>query len=91
MTRKLVPTVLCATLAAAAVLIPAESADAAAKTYKNCTALHAKYPHGVGKKGAHDVVRGKTKPVTNFTRSNALYRANKKSDRDHDGVACEAR
>ncbi len=61
----------------------------AAKTYKNCTALNKKYPHGVGRKGARDRVRGRTKPVRNFKVSTALYNANKKSDRDKDGVACE--
>jgi hypothetical protein len=64
---------------------------ASAKTYKNCTALNKKYPHGVGKPGASDKVRGSTKPVTNFTVSASLYKANKKSDRDGDGVACEKR
>jgi hypothetical protein len=62
-----------------------------AKTYANCTALNKKYPHGVGKPGAHDHVKGSTKPVTNFTVSSSLYKANKKSDRDGDGVACEKR
>ncbi len=67
-------------------------AEAAAKTYSNCTALNKDYPHGVGRKGAKDKVRGKTKPVTNFKVSNALYQANKnKSDRDKDGIACEKR
>jgi len=64
-------------------------ADASARTFKNCTAMHKTYKHGVGKSGAHDHTSGT--PVTNFKRSNALYRANKKSDRDHDGIACETR
>ncbi|MGO3886638.1 MAG: excalibur calcium-binding domain-containing protein [Mycetocola sp.] len=59
--------------------------------YKNCTALNKKYPHGVGLKKAKDKVKGKTKPVTNFTRNDAVYKANKKSDRDKDGIACEKR
>ena len=62
-----------------------------AKTYANCDALHKKYPHGVGKKGAKDKVSGSAKPVKNFTVSTAAYNANKKSDRDKDGVACEKR
>ena len=66
-------------------------AEAAAKKYKNCTALNKKYKHGVAKKGAKDKVRGKTKPVTSFKVNNALYKANKKLDRDSDGVACEKR
>ncbi|GIE89553.1 excalibur calcium-binding domain-containing protein [Actinoplanes regularis] len=73
---------------AAIVTVPAE---AAAKTYLNCTALNRVYPHGVGRKGATDKVRGTTKKVTNFKVSNPLYLANKKSDRDVDGIACEKR
>ena len=76
--------------ASAAVLAVAPSAEASAKAhvYKNCTAMHKDYPHGVGRYGAHDKTSGK--PVTNFHRSDSLYRANKKSDRDKDGIACEA-
>lgn len=63
----------------------------AAKKYANCTALNRVYPHGVGKSGAVDRVAGKTKPVRNFTKNNAVYAANTKSDRDKDGIACEKR
>ena len=59
--------------------------------WKNCAAVNARYPHGVGKAGAHDKTNGV--PVTNFTRSNKLYALamsyNKGLDRDHDGIACE--
>ena len=79
---------LCATVASTAA--PADAATSA-KHFKNCTALDKTYKHGVGKVGARDKVSGHTKPVTNFKRSNALYAANKGSDRDHDGVACEKR
>ncbi|BFU42231.1 excalibur calcium-binding domain-containing protein [Krasilnikovia sp. MM14-A1004] len=72
-----------------AVALPADAA--AVPTYRNCTALNQKYQHGVGRKGAHDKVRGSSKPVTNFTVNTALYNANKKMDRDKDGVACEKR
>jgi len=71
------------------------SADAASSTYKNCTALQKKYPHGVGKSGAEDKVSGSSKPVTTFTKSTTIYQAaikqNKGLDRDKDGVACEKR
>ena len=70
-------------------------------SYKNCTALNKVYKHGVAKKGAKDKVKGKTKPVTNFTVSTIVYQHNdgkKKKyqgerdlDRDNDGVACEKR
>ena len=68
---------------------PATSVQVKAKRYKNCTALNMVYPHGVGKPGAVDHVSGNSQPVTNFYVSVALYKANKGSDRDHDGVACE--
>jgi hypothetical protein len=84
------------TLAIAAVASPASvlAADtdglARAKHYANCTALNRDYPHGVGKVGAVDHVSS-GKPVKNFYRSDALYGANSRSDRDHDNVACEQR
>lgn len=78
-------TLLAAAVTAAVVLVPA-SAEAAT-TFKNCTAMHQKYPHGVGMPGARDKTSGT--PVTTFTRSKALYQANKKSDRDKDQIACE--
>lgn len=59
-----------------------------AKNYKNCTALNKVYKHGVGRLHARDHVSS-GKPVTNFTRNNALYQANKGKDRDGDKVACE--
>lgn len=62
---------------------------ATAKTYKNCTALNKVYKHGVGRKGAKDHVKGNAKRVTNFTVNTKVYNLNKKSDRDHDGIACE--
>ncbi len=59
----------------------------AAKSYSNCTKLNRAYPHGVGKRGAHDKTSGT--PVTNFKRSKKLYNANSGRDRDGDGIACE--
>lgn len=69
---------------------PADAAPAA-KAYKNCTALNKVYPHGVGKTTAKDKVKGSTKKVTSFTKSNKVYSMNTKSDRDKDGIACEKR
>jgi len=82
-----------AVVAAAVVLLAGQasaalgSSAATSKTFKNCTALNKVYPHGVGRVGARDKTSGE--PVTNFKRSNKLYRENKKSDRDKDGIACE--
>ena len=80
--------------AAAGVLLACLSGGpaGAATTFANCTAMHKKYPHGVGKSGARDLISGRYirgKSVTTFKVSTALYTANKKSDRDKDGVACE--
>ena len=59
--------------------------------WKNCTHVNKRYPHGVGRVGAHDKTRGT--PVTNFKRSTFLYRIamryNRGLDRDRDGIACE--
>ena len=61
----------------------------APRAYANCTALHAVYPHGVARVGAHDVVGGNSRPVTSFAVDSKAYNLNVKSDRDGDGVACE--
>jgi hypothetical protein len=59
--------------------------------WRSCKAVNVRYPHGVGKVGAHDATTGE--PVTNFTHSNYLYRLamryNRGLDRDKDGIACE--
>jgi hypothetical protein len=67
----------------------AGTSQGAARSFKNCTALHRVYHHGVGRPGAHDHTSGT--PVTNFKRSSSLYRANRSLDRDRDGIACEKR
>jgi len=61
-----------------------------AHSFENCTAMHSVYPHGVGLPSAHDETRSGGDPVTNFVRSTSLYEANSGSDRDGDGIACEA-
>lgn len=85
-------------LCVAATAVPAEAA-AKPRSYANCTALNKVYPHGVGRKGAHDHTSGK--PVTNFTVNSTVYSYNDGGstrhagehdlDRDNDGVACEKR
>ncbi len=75
------------------VVLVAPSADAATGIYRNCTALHTKYKHGVGRAGARD--HTSSKPVTTFTRNTRVYKIamskNRGLDRDRDGIACEAR
>lgn len=91
MRQRIIATVVVGLLAATGTIVVATPVGAAPKKYKNCAALNGDYPHGVGRKGAKDKVRGSTKPVTNFKRSNALYEANKGRDRDKDKIACEKR
>ncbi len=59
---------------------------AAARVFKNCTELNKVYPGGVALPGALNV-GGSTKLTPKFDKT--LYAANKKSDRDKDGIACE--
>jgi uncharacterized membrane protein len=73
---------------ASALAASAASANVSA-TYPNCKSLNKRYPHGVGRVGARDHTRSGTNPVTNFRRSNLLYRQNKGLDGDKDGIACE--
>lgn len=62
------------------------SSHAAAKVFKNCSELNKVYPGGVALPGAINS-GGATKKMPKYDR--ALYNANKKSDRDKDGIACE--
>ena len=62
------------------------SSQAAAKVFKNCTELNKVYPGGVALPGAINS-GGMTKKEPKYDK--ALYTANKKSDRDKDGIACE--
>ncbi len=84
-----------ALIATPVVAAPAAEAAAVPAKYKNCTALHKHYEHGVGRKGAHDKTRSGRRPVTTFKVSTKIYkaavRANKRLDADRDGIACEKR
>jgi hypothetical protein len=60
--------------------------NAAAKKFKNCAELNKVYPGGVALPGAVNA-GGVTKKEPKYDK--ALYIANKKSDRDGDGIACE--
>lgn len=62
------------------------SSHGVAKVFKNCTELNKVYPGGVALPGAiNSGGTTKLEPVYN----KAIYLANKKSDRDKDGIACE--
>lgn len=73
----LIVTLFCLTLS---------SVNAAAKVFKNCTELNKVYPGGVALPGAINA-GGIIKKEPKYNK--ALYAANKKSDRDGDGIACE--
>lgn len=76
-----------AALASIVISQPAHAAPTPRK-FANCTAMHKVFPHGVGKIGAKDKTSGT--PVTNFARAPKWYALNTGSDRDKDGIACEA-
>jgi hypothetical protein len=61
--------------------------------HDNCTNLHTKWPHGVGRRSAVDKTSGTR--VTNFTRNTDAYKRaeghNGTLDADNDGIACESR
>jgi hypothetical protein len=86
----------CGPVAAAAIVVavaPAPATGAIPARWKNCKAVNAGYPHGVGRYGAHDKPTGI--PVRNFKHSNRLYATamhyNRGLDRDRDKIACEKR
>jgi hypothetical protein len=99
--RLLVPMALAALvlpaggLAAAPGLVSVGQPLTASSLWNNCTTVHTRYPHGVGRLNARDHTRNGTPGVTTFKRSTRLYntamRYNSDLDRDRDGVACEKR
>lgn len=82
-----------AALALAALSLSAAPADAApaVQTYANCTAVHKVYSGGIAKAGVkYNKVSGHNRALKgNVKHSTALYNANKRLDRDKDGIACE--
>jgi hypothetical protein len=74
---------------------PATAApNTATSWWTNCTHLHARYKHGLGRANARDHTKSGTDQVTTFYRNTRLYNLavshNSRLDADHDGVACEA-
>jgi hypothetical protein len=71
-------------------LLPASAAFAEASTvrvekaFKNCTQVRKQFPNGVAN-SAKSADQQKNKPQV----SRKIYNANKKLDRDRDGVICE--
>jgi hypothetical protein len=80
--RRIVAFTFCALLMGGSL----QPSQAASKVFKNCTALNKVYPGGVALPGAINS-GGATKKEPKY--DEALYNANKKSDRDKDGIACE--
>lgn len=96
MVRRPLSLAVAAALAAGLALAPALPSVAApsaasAKTYKNCTEVHRVYSGGIARAGVkyNKTPSGKRALKGHVKFSTALYNANKKSDRDKDGVACE--
>jgi Excalibur calcium-binding domain len=89
--RSKLAVLLIAAASAATAVVGAASTPAAPSAipylWPNCKHVNARYPHGVGKRFAHDKTSGV--PVTNFRRSTLLYlRAmsyNRGLDRDRTG------
>jgi hypothetical protein len=73
-------------LALIILFVAVPSSFAAAKKFKNCSELNKVYPGGVALPGSVNS-GGATKKEPKYDK--ALYTANKKSDRDKDGIACE--
>ena len=80
--KKLVALTICLGL----ITVFPSTSNAAAKKFKNCTELNKVYPGGVALPGAVNA-GGATKKEPKYDK--ALYTANKSSDRDKDGIACE--
>jgi hypothetical protein len=86
----------CALLAAGAVVVSVAQAPAATGAiparWRSCKVVNERFPHGVGRRFAHDRTKSGD-PVTNFRRSTLIYRRamryNPDLDRDRDGIACE--
>ena len=80
-------------IALTGVVVTTPSADAASGIYSNCTAMHKRWSHGVGRSNARDSTSGT--PVTNFFHSTKQYKIamskNRGLDGDKDGIACERR
>jgi cytochrome c2 len=71
--------------------MPANAVTLSAHKYSNCTDIHRVYSGGIAKAGVkYNKVSGRNKALKgNVKHSTALYNANKKMDRDHDGISCE--
>ena len=80
--KKLVTVTICLSL----ITVFPSTSNAATKKFKNCTELNKVYPGGVALPGAVNA-GGATKKEPKYDK--ALYTANKSSDRDKDGIACE--
>jgi Excalibur calcium-binding domain len=78
--------IIAITLMLGLVIASPSQSNAAAKKFKNCTELNKVYPGGVALPGAVNA-GGATKKEPKYNK--ALYTANKSSDRDKDGIACE--
>ncbi len=77
-----------ASIVVAAALGLAAPADAAARKFPTCAALHKAHPNGIAR-STYAATHARPKSIQKPKVSKALYQANRKLDRDGDGVACE--
>ena len=66
----------------------------ASEIFADCKAVNKVYKYGVGLEGAQNMVKDRKTGILNPRASKhyvnkAVYDANKKMDRDKDGIACE--
>src|SRR4051794_30077021 len=82
------PLLLAGIVSAAA---PAQAVYAPVKSFKNCDAMHKVYAYrgGIKRVGAHDKRSSGVAQYKPYV-STRRYNLNTSSDRDKDGVACEA-
>lgn len=69
-------------------------ASGASQSFKTCKDLNKVYKYGVGLEGAQNMVKDRKTGIIKPRASKhlvdvALYEANKNSDSDSDGIACE--
>jgi hypothetical protein len=73
-------------------VLPAQAQTVSAHHYSSCAEVHRVYSGGIAKAGVNrNRVSGHYRALRGHVKhSTALYNANRRLDRDRDGVACEA-
>ncbi|MGP7817634.1 excalibur calcium-binding domain-containing protein [Niallia sp. 01092] len=85
--KRLISILLSVSTLLALSFVTTNNVEAKTKVYSNCKELNKDYAGGVAKSSSVKNKGGKTKYKPYASKD--LYNANKKSDRDKDGIACE--